>query len=96
MRVKWQVIHATGEDLWPQGVADVNDACIDGVLPSAQRTYSQVVARCRYGSLITSQVVASEQGVRGIIQLNGCVCRAASMRLDTLPWSTALQLTDDS
>ena len=94
LREDWQVIHAAGGDLWPQGVAEMNDACIDGVLPSAQRTFSRFVAQSRYDSLITSFDVATEQGMRDVARLNGCACRAASIWLDTLPWSAALQLTD--
>ena len=79
LREDWHVILAIGGDLWPQRVADVNGACIDGVLPSGQCNDSQFVAQSQYDSLITSVDIVIEQGLRDIALLNGCACCATSM-----------------
>ena len=68
-----QVIHATGGDLWPQGVVHSNDTCIDGVLLSTHRASSRLVAQSRNDNLIASLDVGTERGSWGIAHGNGSV-----------------------
>lgn len=90
----WHALHSTAGDLWPTASREVDDACISEVLPKVQRMYSKFQAQSKSEQLLSSCHVDNEAGLMKLARLNSCSCRTASMWLDTLPTSHALQLSD--
>ena len=92
----WESLHAEGveAELWTQEALTVDEACIDNVLPSAQRLFSRFTAERRSSALLASFADDGVEGLRNIARLRSCSCRAASMWVDVLPTSRALQLTN--
>ena len=57
----WQELHAKGEgaEVWPAEALDLNDECIDKVLPGAQRAFSRFHAESRHAALPSLREAAS-------------------------------------
>ena len=99
LEADWQALHAAGAaadgpPLWPPDALPITAASIDDTLPGAQRAFSRFVAECRFDELIDALDGATLAGQRALARLRSCSCRAASIWIDTLPVSPALQLQD--
>lgn len=92
----WQELHAKGEEaeVWPAEALDLNDDCIDKVLPGAQRTFSRFHAESRYEALLDSFAANDVDGQRNRARLLSCACRASAIWADTLPTKPAYELND--
>jgi Reverse transcriptase (RNA-dependent DNA polymerase) len=92
----WQELHAKGEEaeIWPTEALDLNDECIDRVLPGAQRAFSRFLAESRHAALLDSFAANGIEGQRDSARLLSCSCRASAIWADTLPTSPAFELND--
>ncbi len=92
----WQALHAEGAGHWPEGALEVNQECIDDVLPGVQRVIGQLTAARKHEALLASFSLDSEDGVRNLARLRSCASRPASIWLDTLPTAPSLCLSDSA
>jgi hypothetical protein len=92
----WQAIHADGaaSNLWGEDALNIDEDCIDKVLPAVQRTYSRFVAERRGQQLMASFNTGNMHDLQQLARLRSCANRAASAWIETLPTTAALQLTD--
>jgi hypothetical protein len=92
----WQEIFAEGEEaeLWPPEALGIDDDCIDRVLPGAQRAYSRFHAERRSLALLESFASNGPDGLKNCARIRSCACRASAIWADTLPTSSAYEMTD--
>jgi hypothetical protein len=92
----WQSLHAeaAASHLWSEESLNVDNDCIDKVLPGVQHTFSRFVADRRGQQLMASFNGGGMEGRQHQARLRSCASRAASAWIEALPTSAALRLTD--
>jgi hypothetical protein len=78
----------------PAEAPPLDTKVIDEDLPGYQRLHARHVAQARQADLLASFNSDGEEGPGNLARLLSCACRPASLWLDVLPTSTALQLSD--